>query len=81
MRQPEFLAVRDINSRAETHTSFSIPVSTGNPVLDANLFDLSRRFCGNHSPDTVLQMLATVVNAAASPLGEHDLEIMNRAME
>ena len=81
MSRPEFLAARDMNSRAEKHTSFSIPVNTGNPVLDANLYDLSRRFCGEHSPDTVLQMLATVLNAAGSPLGEHDLEIMNRAME
>ena len=81
MSTTALLAARDINSRAETHTSFSIPVSTGNPVLDANLYDLSRRFCGEHSPDTVLQMLATTMNAAASNLGEHDLEIMNRAME
>lgn len=81
MSNPECLAARDINSRAETHLSTSIPVSTGNPVLDANLFDLSRRFCGEHSPDTVLQMLATVMNAAASPLGEHSLEIMNRTID
>ena len=81
MSQTEFLAARDINSRAEKHASFSIPVSTGNPVLDANLYDLSRRFCGEHDPGTVLQMLSTVMNAAASNLGEHDLEIMNRAME
>ena len=81
MSNPEFLAARDINSRAEKHASFSIPVSTGNPVLDANLYDLSRRFCGEHDPGTVLQMLSTVMNAAASNLGEHDLEIMNRAME
>ena len=80
MSNPDFLAARDINSRAETHTSFSIPVSTGNPVLDANLYDISRRFCGEHSPDTVLQMLSTVMNVAASPLGEHSLEIMNRSM-
>ena len=81
MSKPEFLAARDINSRAEAHASFSIPVSTGNPVLDANLYDLSRRFCGEHAPDTVLQMLATTLNAAASQLGEHDLEIMNRALD
>ena len=48
MSKTEFLAARDINSRAEVHASFSIPVSTGNPVLDANLYDLSRRFCGEH---------------------------------
>ena len=81
MSKLEFLAARDINSRAEAHTSFSIPVSTGNPVLDANLYDLSRRFCGEHAPDTVLQMLATTLNAAASQLGEHDLEIMNRSLD
>ncbi len=81
MKQPEFLAARDINCRAEKLRSVSIPVSTGNPVLDANLYDLSQRFCGDHSPDTVLQMLATVMNAATSPLEEHDLESMNRTMD
>ena len=79
MSKPEILAARDINSRAETPVT--IPVRTGNPVEDAYIYDLSRRFCGSHSPDTVLQMLATVLNAAGSPLGEHDLEIMNCAME
>ncbi len=81
MKQPEFLAARDLNSRAERLHSVSIPVSTGNPVLDANLYDLSQRFCGEHSPDTVLQMLATVMNAAASPLEEHDLQSMNRTLD
>ncbi len=81
VKQPEFLAARDINSRAERLSSVDIPVSTGNPILDANLYDLSQRFCGEHSPDTVLQMLATVMNAAASPLEEHDLQCMNRAID
>ncbi len=81
MKQPEFLAAKDINSRAERLTTVSIPASTGNPVLDANLYDLSQRFCGEHSPDTVLQMLATVMNAAQSPLAEHDLQCMNRAID
>ena len=81
MSSPEFLAARDLNSRAERPVAVSIPVSTGNPVLDANLFDLSRRFCGSHDPDTVLQMLATVMNAAASELGEHELEIMNTSLD
>jgi len=80
MKHPEFLAARDINSRAEKHSSVTIPVSTGNPVLDANLYDLAQRFCGSHSPETVLQMLSTVMNASLSPLEEHDLEIMNRAV-
>ena len=80
MSSTQYLPARDINSRAETHASFSIPASTGNPVLDANLYDLSRRFCGNHSPDTVLQMLATVMNISSSNLEEHALEIMSRAM-
>lgn len=78
----EFLAAHDINSRAESHVSFTIPVKTGNPVLDANLFDLSRRFCGKHAPDTVLQMLATVMTAASAPeTEEHDLQIMNKTMD
>ena len=81
MKQPEFLAARDVNSRAEKLHSLTIPVNTGNPVLDANLYDLSQRFCGSHSPDTVLQMLATVMNAAASPIEEHDLQSMNRTLD
>lgn len=76
------LAARDINSRAENSESFTIPVKTGNPVLDANLFDLSRRFCGDHDPDVILQMLATVMTAAASAnVEEHDLQIMNKTMD
>lgn len=81
MSKPEFLASRDLNSRAERPSGFTIPVSTGNPVLDANLYDLSRRFCGKHDPETILQMLATVMNAAASELGEHELEIMNTSLD
>lgn len=81
MKRPEILAARDINSRAERHASVEIPVSTGNPVLDANLYDLAQRFSGNHSADTLLQMLATTMNAALSPIEEHDLEIMNRTID
>ncbi|MBQ2814404.1 MAG: TIGR00730 family Rossman fold protein [Akkermansia sp.] len=81
MSKPEFLASRDLNSRAERPSGFTIPISTGNPVLDANLYDLSRRFCGKHDPETILQMLATVMNAAASELGEHELEIMNTSLD
>lgn len=76
------LAARDINSRAETSQSFTIPVATGNPVLDANLFDLSRRFSADHDPDVVLQMLATVMTSAASEeMGDHDLSIMNKSLD
>lgn len=79
---PEILAAHDINSRAESHGSYEIPVKTGNPILDANLFDLSRRFSGEHDPDVVLQMLATVMTAAASPdMGDHDLHIMNKSLD
>lgn len=81
MKHPEILAARDINSRAERHSSVEIPVSTGNPVLDANLYDLAQRFCGSHSADTLLQMLSTTMNAALSPIEEHDLEIMNRTID
>ena len=81
MKKPEILAARNLNSRAEQHLSASlIPANTGNAVLDANLYDLSRRFCGNHSPDVVLQMLSTIMNAADSGIEEHDLEMMNRTL-
>lgn len=81
MKQPEYLAARDINSRAEKHIRFSIPAHTDNPVLDAFLYDISRRFSGGHSEETILQMLSTVMNAAASDLEEHDMEIMNKTID
>ena len=81
MEQKPRLAARDINSGAELHTSTVIPVKTGNAVLDANLYDLSRRFCGEHDPDIVLQLLATVMNAAQSGLEGHDLDIMNSTLD
>lgn len=81
MEQRPILAARDINSGAELHSNTEIPVKTGNAVLDANLYDLSRRFCGTHDPDTVLQLLATVMNAAQSELEGHDLSIMNSTLD
>ena len=81
MTHPEYLAARDINSRAEKLDSVTIPVSTGNPVLDANIYDLAQRFSGSHSSETVLQLLATVMNAAQSPIPEHELQIMNRTVD
>lgn len=81
MKKPEILAARNMNNRAEQSLPASvIPVNTGNAVLDANLYDLSRRFCGNHSPDEVLQLLATVMNAASSDIEPHDLSMMNRTL-
>ena len=78
----DILAARDIDSQAESFRSFSIPVKTGNPVLDANLYDLSRRFSADHDPDTVLQMLSTVMTAASSAdMEEHDLRIMNKSID
>lgn len=81
MKKPDILAARDLNSRADRHLSVTIPASTGNPVLDANLYDLAQRFNGGHAPETVLQMLSTAMNAADSPLEEHDLEMMARTMD
>ena len=81
MKKPKILAARDLNSRADRHLSMTIPVSTGNPVLDANLYDLAQRFNGGHNPETILQMLSTVMNAADSPLEEHDLEMMARTVD
>lgn len=81
MRAPHILAARDLTCRAEKHLSVVIPDNTGNPVLDANLYDLSRRFCGEHDPDVILQLLATVMNAAASGLENHDLEMMNTSLD
>lgn len=82
MKKPEILAARDLNSRADRHLSVTIPVNTGNPVLDANLYDLAQRFSSGHDPETVLQMLSTVMNAAASErVEEHDLDMMARTVD
>ena len=82
MKKPEILAARDLNSRADKHLSVTIPANTGNPVLDANLYDLSQRFNGGHDPEVVLQMLSTVMNAAASDqMEEHDLDMMARTVD
>ena len=82
MTTPAYLAARDINSRAESLAPMTIPSGTGNPVLDAYLFDLSRRFCGDHNPDTILNLLDTVMNAATSgSLEDHDLQIMAKSLE
>ncbi len=81
MKHPEFLAARDVNSRAERLHTITIPNNTGDPMLDAHLYGLAQRYSGGHNPETVLQMLATVMNAAASPLEEHDLQSMNRTID
>ena len=82
MKKPDILAARDLNSRADKHLSVTIPANTGNPVLDANLYDLAQRFNGGHDPEAVLQMLSTVMNAAASEkMEEHDLEMMARTVD
>lgn len=82
MTTPAHLAARDINSGAESLAPMTIPAGTGNPVLDAYLFDLSRRFSGDHNPDTILNMLDTVMNAATSgALEDHDLQIMAKSLE
>ncbi len=81
MKTPEYLASRDLNSRAEKIEHLSIPASTGNPVIDANLYDLAQRFSGDHNPEVLLQLLATVMNAASSDINEHDLRQMCCAMK
>ncbi len=80
MKEKSHLAARDISANSEQVESIHIPASTGNPILDANLYDIAHRFSGGHSPDCILQLLSTVMNAASSPLGEHDLQIMNRSL-
>ncbi|MBQ4635133.1 MAG: TIGR00730 family Rossman fold protein [Akkermansia sp.] len=82
MKKPEILAARDLNSRADRHLTVTIPDNTGNPVLDANLYDLAQRFNGGHNLGVVLQMLSTVMNAADSEqMEEHDLEMMARTVD
>jgi len=76
MTNSPHLAKHELCGNAELPKKISIPPSTGNPVLDANLFDLAQRFCGNHRPEVILNLLANTMNAAHSELSCADLEMM-----
>lgn len=80
MKQPEYLAARDLDSRAGKRGPMSRTVRTGDDDLDARLEAVAQRFCGKHNPATLKQMLATALQAAGSSIEEHDLEMMNRTL-
>ncbi len=81
MSNPEHLAARDLNSRAERIEHLDIPVSTGNGALDATLHELAQRH-GNESHIQIIhQLLMTVMQAAQSRLNEHDLRQMSCAIK
>ena len=81
MNQPEYLAARDLDSRAGKSGPLSRSVHTGDVDLDARLEAVAKQFCGHHNPATVKQLLANVLRAAGSSIEEHDLEMMNRTLD
>lgn len=82
MNKPEFLAARDLDSRAGGKRGpMKRRVHTGNEDLDARLEAVAQRFCGRHNPATVKQLLSNVLRAADSGIEEHDLEMMNRTLD
>lgn len=81
MNQPEYLAARDLDSRAGKRGPMSRSVRTGNVDLDARLEQVAQTFCGKHNPATVKQLLSNVLRAAGSGIEEHDLEMMNRTLD
>lgn len=81
MNQPEYLAARDLDSRAGKRGPMSRSVRTGDEDLDARLEVVAQQFCGKHNPATVKQLLANVLRAAGSAIEEHDLEMMNRTLD
>lgn len=80
MNYSPHLAKRDLNGQSTLPESISIPPSTGNPVLDANLYDLAQRYCGQHRPEVILNLLASTMNAASSDIACADLEMMACAL-
>ena len=80
MKQPEFLAARDLDSRAGKQGPMRSAKGTGDEELDARLEELAQQYCGRHNPTTVRQLLASALKAAASGIEEHDLEMMNRTL-
>ena len=81
MKQPEYLAARDLDSRAGKRGPMSKTVSAGSEELDAQLAQLAAEHCGKHNPHTVHQMLSTTLRAATTGIEEHDLEMMNRTLD
>ena len=81
MKKPEYLAARDLDSRAGKRGPMRRSVHTGNEDLDARLTQLAERYCGRHNPATVKQLLTNVLRAADSGIEEHDLEMMNRTLD
>ena len=81
MSKPEFLAARDLDSRAAGHRRHSSIRSTGNRDLDAQLDAVAREVCGKHDPLVVRRLLAGVLDAASSEIEEHDVEMMTRTVE
>ena len=80
MTQPEFLAARDLDSRAGKRGPMRRRVHSGDDALEARLDELAREYSGRHSAATLHQMLSTAMQAAASGIEEHDLEMMNRTL-
>lgn len=80
MQHSPFLDRRELGGGDDSLWTFRIPVSTGIPLLDAALFDISERHANGRNPATLRGMLSTAILAARADIPEHDLEVMNRTM-
>lgn len=80
MQHSPFLDKRDFGGGDDAQWTFRIPVSTGIPLLDAALYDISERHANGRNPATLRAMLSTAILAARADIPEHDLEVMNRTM-
>lgn len=81
MTQPDFLPVRDLDSRAIRHLPKRAGVSSGDVDVDARLDEVVQKICGKHDVAVVRRLLGAALNAAAGNIDEHDLEMMSRTLD
>ncbi len=81
MTQPDFLPVRDLDSRAIRHLPKRGGVSSGNVDVDTRLNEVAQKICGRHDVAVVKRLLGAALDAAAGDIEEHDLEMMSRTLD
>ena len=81
MTQPDFLPVRDLDSRAIRHLPKRGGVSSGDVDVDAQLNEVAQKICGRHDVAVVKRLLGAALDAATGDIDEHDLEMMSRTLD
>lgn len=81
MTQPDFLPVRDLDSRAIRHLPKRGGVFSGDVDVDAQFNEVAERICGKHDVAVVKRLLGAALDAAAGNVDEHDLEMMSRTLD